>query len=161
LLNDTPAALAATADNHSSPRHSPFSQDIPTASEGWVSDTATPVANMSASTLTSADISPVLLRNPSSRSVRLSTGILHYDTSEIPEPPALSFGCDIAALDRMWDDASPQWDRSSPAMIRGTPIALIHFPVIYRYRGAKQWQGMKQRWYEWKVAVSYLLSLGY
>jgi hypothetical protein len=84
-------------------------------------------------------------------SLRLADVTIEYTAADIPDPPALSFVRDLAWLDRLWDDGSPQWDNSSPLCIRGQRIALIHWPAIYRYNGKKQWTGIKQRWFEWKV----------
>ena len=80
---------------------------------------------------------------------------VHYSAADIPDPPALSFTQDLARLDRQWDDRSPQWDNTSPLCILNHPIALIYWPKVYQYRGNKQWTGVKQRWFEWKVRTSY------
>jgi len=84
-------------------------------------------------------------------SLQLAHVSIDYTAADISDPPALSFVRDLAWLDRLWDDRSPQWDNSSPLRIRGQSIALIHWPAIYRYQGKNQWTGVKQRWFEWKV----------
>jgi hypothetical protein len=84
-------------------------------------------------------------------SLRLADSIIRYCTADIPDPPALSFVRDLSLLDKMWDDRDPQWNNSSPLRICGRSIALVHWPIVYRYRGNTQWKGIKQRWFEWKV----------
>jgi hypothetical protein len=86
-------------------------------------------------------------------SLHLADGVIQYLATEIPDPPALSFIHDLARLDRLWDDRSPQWDNTSPLHIQGRSIALVYWPDIYRYQGTRQWSGIKQRWFEWKVRV--------
>jgi hypothetical protein len=108
--------------------------------------------------LQSAAVSPYATDNSTSASslshacfLDLADGQLRYLPTEIPDPPALSFAHDLARLDRLWDDRSPQWDNTSPLYIQGKSIALVHWPTVYRHRGTKQWRGIKQRWFEWKV----------
>lgn len=83
--------------------------------------------------------------------LELSSGTLHFNSVEIPDPPYFSLGVDLARLDRIWDDSSPSWDNSSPLEIRGRSIALIHWPKVYQYRGDQRWTAIKQRWSTWKV----------
>src|ERR1700722_4417717 len=85
-------------------------------------------------------------------SLQLAWSVIKYSADDIPDPPALMFVCDLAKLDHAWDDSLQQWDNSSPLRIKDNSIAIIHWPKIYRYTGTKQWSGIKQRWFEWKVS---------
>ena len=97
-------------------------------------------------------VSPASRRCPNrTYELRLAQLTILCSATDIPDPPALSFARDIAWLDRIWDDRSHQWDNSSPLRIRGHSIALVYWPSVYRYQGTKQWAGIKQRWFEWKV----------
>ncbi|KZT03853.1 uncharacterized protein LAESUDRAFT_659101 [Laetiporus sulphureus 93-53] len=94
-------------------------------------------------------------------SIELGSGVLHFDSKEIPDPPYISFAKDLDKLDRMWDDHSPSWDNSSPLILRETSIALIHWPKVYHYRQDKCWAGIKQHWSTWKVPASPFLVTEY
>jgi hypothetical protein len=87
-------------------------------------------------------------------SLKLADATIKYLACDIPDPPAMSFVNDLSQLDRMWDDHSPQWDSSSPLRISGHPIALVYWPRVFRYQGSTQWQGIKQRWFEWRVCLN-------
>jgi hypothetical protein len=83
--------------------------------------------------------------------LQIARECIQYAAADIPDPPAISFVHDLASLDRLWDDTSPQWNNASPLYIRGKSIALIYWPSVYRYRGTQQWSCIKQHWFEWKV----------
>ena len=89
--------------------------------------------------------------------LQLTNECIQYMAADIPNPPTISFVHDLARLFRSWDDNSPDWDGSSPLRIRGKCIALVYWPTLYRYRETKQWHGIKQRWFEWKVCSSFLI----
>ncbi|KAG1825453.1 uncharacterized protein BJ212DRAFT_1294889 [Suillus subaureus] len=59
--------------------------------------------------------------------------ILQVDTSEIPDPPAISFAHDILHLNDMWDDHTEHWK-------------VEYWPLLYCYGKQQQWQGMKNKW---------------
>jgi hypothetical protein len=96
--------------------------------------------------------------NPSTQMYSLQTArcAINYFAADVPDPPALSFVRDLERLYRVWDDNYPQWDNSSPLHIRGNSIALVYWPKVYRYQGTRQWTGIKQRWFEWKVRTDFL-----
>jgi hypothetical protein len=79
---------------------------------------------------------------------------LIFSKEDIPDPPNKSFSQNIAELDEMWDDVSPQWNNKSPLIICGTPIALKYWPDVYKYRLPMQWTGIKQRWHQYKVRTA-------
>lgn len=82
---------------------------------------------------------------------------LRLTTHQIPDPPATSFANNIPQLNSMWDDTLAHWGRESQLCIQGHPIALIQWPALYKYLGSKQWQGLKAKFFEWKVSPSCLL----
>ena len=92
-------------------------------------------------------------------SLQLAHDIITYSTNDIPDPPTLSFVCDLAKLDQLWDDKLPQWDNSSPLRIQGLSIAIIYWPQVYWYQGTRQWRGIKQQWFEWKVHSNHSFRL--
>ncbi|KZT08471.1 uncharacterized protein LAESUDRAFT_649040 [Laetiporus sulphureus 93-53] len=65
--------------------------------------------------------------------IELASGALEFDSSEVPDPPAISFTNDLDRLDCIWDDSSPSWDNSSPLLLRDRSIALIHWLKLYQY----------------------------
>jgi hypothetical protein len=85
---------------------------------------------------------------------------LIFSKEDIPDPPSKSFTQNIAEMDEMWDDASPQWNNKSPLIIDylrrfcGSPIALKYWPDVYKYRLPMQWTGIKQRWHQYKVRTT-------
>jgi hypothetical protein len=87
--------------------------------------------------------------------IELASGPLHFNVSDIPDPPPqCNSDCNIAVLDAMWDGPlSSQWQLSLTIKIRDIYIPLSHWPDVYRYRKNLQWKGTKQRWYDWKVTA--------
>jgi hypothetical protein len=84
--------------------------------------------------------------------LQLANKIVHFSKGDIPDPPNMSFSQDMAQLDRIWDDLSPQWRNYSPLVIRGNYIPMKYWSVVYKYRLPKQWSGIKQLWHQYQVS---------
>ena len=113
---------------------------------------ALPICPLSKTTVTNAK------KLAEFRTLFLGNGTrLRLTAHQIPDPPATSFANNIPRLNSMWDDTSAHWGRESRLCIQGLPIALIHWPALYKYSGSKQWQGLKAKFFEWKVSPSFLL----
>jgi hypothetical protein len=99
-----------------------------------------------------------LLPPPSARKRVLMLGnrrTITFTDSDIPDPRAHSFADDIPDLNRKWDDTSPYWDGTASLKIKGHPIALVYWPTVYSRHRPYQWTGIKQKWGEWQVCLSF------
>lgn len=94
------------------------------------------------------------------KTLHLACGILHFKPSDIPPIPVDFFERNVAVLDRMWDDRSPQWNASSPLILSGDlngvptqlPIAVIYWPKLYQKDQTSRWRSSGQTWRNYKVA---------
>ncbi|EDR02426.1 uncharacterized protein LACBIDRAFT_332289 [Laccaria bicolor S238N-H82] len=64
---------------------------------------------------------------------------LTFTEADVGSPPLTSFADDVAGLNRMWDDTTPNWGGTLVLEIKGHPI-----PIVY-------WKDSK--WFNWKVVV--------
>jgi hypothetical protein len=114
---------------------------------------ATPNISVTPESIQSIGISPtatadstVIMKSPRDSKIqerlRLVDKIVLFSTDDIPDPPNMSFSQDIAELDRIWDDSSPQWSTNSPLVIHGNHIPMKYWPDVYKYRSSKQWSGI-------------------
>ncbi|KAF9232473.1 hypothetical protein BU15DRAFT_54964 [Melanogaster broomeanus] len=100
-----------------------------------------------------AAASSALAHDPASMTRMLQLGdgtILTFTMADVGDPSAVSFCRDIARLNAMWDDSSPDWQGDSVLVIKGHPIAIKHWPEVYRYAWNQQWQGTKHKWGCWR-----------
>ncbi|KZV93498.1 hypothetical protein EXIGLDRAFT_835680 [Exidia glandulosa HHB12029] len=112
------------------------------------STTAQPVVR------TNAELNP-------SRKVDINGQSLTFNYSDLPVPPALSFGSDIENLAQHWGDVSSEWAKvkAHPKIaIKGTPIPLGAWKLVYsgwaRGLGDLRWKGNKGPWVERKYLVA-------
>lgn len=81
---------------------------------------------------------------------------ISVDTSDIPNPPQLSFTGGIEAvkqLNAMWDDPA-HWLGVAPFAIQGCPVPLVHWKALYGRQGQAAWVHVKTKWNQWKVGAS-------
>ncbi|KAJ7807126.1 hypothetical protein B0H14DRAFT_2874094, partial [Mycena olivaceomarginata] len=90
--------------------------------------------------------------NAPTRTLKLAGGkIISFTETEVPDPPAKSYANCIQDLYPNGDDNIPHWKGKSPLEINGVPIALVYWPIFYRYWKGSQWRGVKKIWFDWKV----------
>jgi hypothetical protein len=82
---------------------------------------------------------------------------LQFLSSDVADPPSISFTKDIAKLGRVWDDSHPEFSPTECALrIKGHAVALKHWPTAYSYSHDTRWHGTKKIWDTWKwVAERY------
>ncbi|KAJ7847623.1 hypothetical protein B0H14DRAFT_2769785 [Mycena olivaceomarginata] len=86
------------------------------------------------------------------RTLKLAGGkFITFTETEVPDPLAKSYANCIQDLLSEWDDNIPHWKGNSPLEINGVPIALVYWPIVYRYWKGSQWRGVKKIWFDWKV----------
>jgi hypothetical protein len=98
------------------------------------------------------------------RTIILGDGTeLTFTEADVGSPPLTGFADDVAGLNRMWDDTTPNWGGTSVLEIKGHPIPIVYWKDVYinSNRGSpwkpRQWHGMKSKWFNWKV--SFFLGL--
>ncbi|EDR13955.1 uncharacterized protein LACBIDRAFT_321655 [Laccaria bicolor S238N-H82] len=84
---------------------------------------------------------------------------LTFTEADVGSPPLTGFADNVAGLNRMWDDTTPNWGGTSVLEIKGHPIPIVYWKDVYMNynRGSpwkpRQWHGMKSKWFNWKVVV--------
>ncbi|KAJ7791826.1 hypothetical protein B0H14DRAFT_2933931 [Mycena olivaceomarginata] len=90
--------------------------------------------------------------NAPTRTLKLAGGkFITFTETEVPDPPAKSYANCIQDLLSEWDNNIPHWKGNSPLEINGVPVALVYWPIVYRYWKGSQWRGVKKIWFDWKV----------
>ena len=56
---------------------------------------------------------------------------LMFMEADIGSPPLTGFADDIADLNRMWDDTTPNWGGTSVLEIKGHPVPIIYWKDVY------------------------------
>ncbi|KAJ7907263.1 hypothetical protein B0H13DRAFT_2332548 [Mycena leptocephala] len=74
-----------------------------------------------------------------------------FSSSDVPDPPAVSYAKRIEDLLLEWDDNLPQWNGRSHLKIKSVPIPLKYWPMVYKYWKKTQWEGAKKVWFHWKI----------
>ena len=83
---------------------------------------------------------------------------LMFTEADVGSPPLTGFADDVAGLNRMWDDTTPNWGGTSVLEIKGHTMPIVYWKDVYMNsnRGSPwklcQWQGMKSKWFNWKVS---------
>ena len=97
------------------------------------------------------------------RTIILGDGTeLTFTEADVGSPPLTSFADDVAGLNSMWDDTTPNWGGMSVLEIKGHPIPIVYWKDVYMNsnRGfpwkPRQWHGMKSKWFNWKVSFFFL-----
>jgi len=118
---------------------------------------ATPsVSEISTSAATSSSVP--------TRTIILGDGTeLTFMEADVGSPPLTGFADDVAGLNKMWDDTTPNWGGMLVLEIKGHPIPIIYWKDVYINSNCgspwkpRQWHGMKSKWFNWKV--SFFLGL--
>ena len=56
---------------------------------------------------------------------------LTFTEADVGSPPLTDFVDNVAGLNRMWDDTTPNWGGTSVLEIKGHPIPIIYWKDIY------------------------------
>lgn len=136
--------LCATRHISSAPPYTPHSETIPRPPSS--AQPATPISLRPSTQSRVTDHGFYVLQ--------LASGLLTYQSGDVPSPPSLSFTTSIADMNCIWDDQdSTLWNHTSPLEILNVRIPVIYWRDIYRGRPSGHWSRMKQRWLDWKVCV--------
>ena len=118
-----------------------------------------PIQLHSASSVSQITTSAATSSSAPTRMIILGDGTeLTFTEADVGSPPLTGFADDVAGLNRMWDDTTPNWGGTSALEIKGHPIPIIYWKDVYMNsnRGSPwkphQWQGMKSKWFNWKVS---------
>ena len=102
---------------------------------------------------------PATSSSAPTRTIILGDGTeLTFTEADVGSPPLTGFADDVAGLNRMWDDTTPNWGGTSVLEIKGHPIPIVYWKDVYMNsnRGfpwkPRQWHGMKSKWFNWKVS---------
>ncbi|EDR01548.1 uncharacterized protein LACBIDRAFT_333229 [Laccaria bicolor S238N-H82] len=84
---------------------------------------------------------------------------LTFTEADVGSPSLTGFADDIAGLNRMWDDTTPNWGGTLVLEIKGHPIPIVYWKDIYMNSNCgspwklRQWHSMKSKWFNWKVIM--------
>ncbi|KIJ97031.1 hypothetical protein K443DRAFT_10212 [Laccaria amethystina LaAM-08-1] len=66
------------------------------------------------------------------RTIILGDGTeLMFTEADVGSPPLTGFADDVAGLNRMWDDTTPNWGGTSALEIKGHPIPIVYWKDVY------------------------------
>ena len=141
----------------------PVTATLPSApsllSEQVTAPNELPIQLHSAASVSQITTSAATSSSAPTRTIILGDGTeLTFTEADVGSPPLTGFADDVAGLNRMWDDTTPNWGGTSVLEIKGHPIPIVYWKDVYMNsnRGSpwkpRQWQGMKSKWFNWKVS---------
>ncbi|KAJ6448838.1 hypothetical protein C8R45DRAFT_1224608 [Mycena sanguinolenta] len=132
----------------------PFTVSQPVTALPISPPTSTASSNSISSGNTSTDGSAETQDDSPTRTLKLAGGkLITFHESDIPDPPAVSYASALETLLSEWDDNSSRWAGKSPLVINDTPVAIVYWPLVYKYWKVNQWKGIKKHWFDWKILV--------